>query len=1039
MQARALALTLAAAATLPAAPVDFVRDVQPILQRTCAGCHGEKNQMANLRLDAKAAAMRGGQSGPIVVPGNSAGSSLYLRVAGIGEQARMPMGMKPLAAAEIAAIKQWIDDGAVWPDTVAGAGAEVRMHWAFIPPVKAELPKLSSHPVDAFVLARLEKEGLKPSPEADRTTLLRRLSLDLTGLPPTPAEVDAYLADRGPNAYEKQVDRLLQSPHYGERWARHWLDAARYADSDGFEKDKQRQVWFFRDWVIDAFNRDLPYNQFLIDQLAGDLLPNATQDQHVATGFLRNSMINEEGGIDPEQFRMEAMFDRMDAIGKAMLGLTINCAQCHNHKFDPLLQEEYYKIFAFLNNAHESNIAVYTPDEQQKRAEIFRRIREIEGELQHRSADWVERIAKWEAGVKAGRTEWIPLSPEVEDISNGGQKYLPMGDASLLAQGYAPTKHRVKMTVKTSLERIAAFRLELLNDPNLPLNGPGRSIKGTGALTEFAVEALPANAPADAKPQPVEIARATADINPPERELEPMYFDKSNRRRVTGPVEYAIDRNNDTAWGIDAGPGRTNVPRKAVFNAAKPVENAGGTVLTFYLAQNHGGWNSDDNMNHNLGRMRLSVTSDANAVADPVPAAVRLILEIPAAERSPAQTRAVFGYWRTTVPEWSEPNSRIEALWREHPTGSSQLVLNARSQSRTTNMLTRGDFLKPGRAVEPGVPAFLNPLPKNADATRLTFARWMTDRQAPTTARTFVNRVWQSYFGTGIVATAEDFGRQSETPSHPELLDWLAVEFMEPTAKGVQPWSVKHLQRLIVTSQTYRQSSAVTPALLEKDPYNRLVARGPRVRVEGEIIRDITLAASGLLSERVGGPSVYPPAPDFLFQPPTSYGPKQWHEEKGEDRFRRALYTHRYRSVPYPMLQNFDTPNGDASCVRRSRSNTPLQALTSLNEPLFMEAARALARKTLSEGGATEADRLTFAFRRVLARGPAEPEKRELLALLEKQTQRYSKSVDAAWETAAPNSWERLPLPPHSTIAQMAAWTTVSRVLLNLDETITKE
>jgi hypothetical protein len=1031
MQARAF-LLLFVPALLPAA--DFARDVRPVLQKSCAGCHGAKSQMANLRLDAREAAMRGGQSGKVIVPGKSAESSLYLRVAGIGEQARMPMGGKPLAPAEIAAIKQWIDEGAVWPDAVAGGDSSVKTHWAFVPPARPAVPKLAPNPVDAFVLARLGKEGLKPSPEADRTTLLRRLSLDLIGLPPSPGEVDAFLADKAPNAFEKQVERLLNSPHYGERWARHWLDAARYADSDGFEKDKQRQVWFYRDWVINSFNRDLPYNQFIVDQLAGDLLPNATQEQQVATGFLRNSMINEEGGVDPEQFRMEAMFDRIDAVGKAMLGLSINCAQCHNHKYDPLLQEEYYKIFAFLNNSNEANIAVYTPEEQRKRAEIYRKIRAVEGELQHKSGDWVERMAKWEAGVKAQQTEWTPVEPEVDDISNGGQKYLPMGDASLLAQGYAPTKHRVKMTIKTSLPKISAFRLELLNDPNLPLGGPGRSVKGAGALTEFAVETM-----VDGKPQPVKIARASADINPPERELEAMFYDKSNKRRVTGPIEYAIDGKAETAWGIDAGPGRTNVPRKAVFNLALPIEGPGEKTITVYLAQQHGGWNSDDNMNNNLGRMRLSVTSDPNAVADPLPAAVREILAIPTAQRTPAQTQTVFGYWRTTVPDWAEANQKIEDLWREHPAGSSQLVLNARGQMRTTAILTRGDFLKPGRPVQPGVPAFLNPLPKDADSSRLTFARWMTDRQAPTTARAFVNRVWQSYFGTGIVATAENFGKQADAPSHPELLDWLAVEFMEPSAKGVQPWSIKHLHRMIVTSRTYKQSSAVTPELLEKDPYNRLLARGPRLRVEGEIVRDITLAASGLLSPKVGGPSVYPPAPDFLFQPPTSYGPKQWHEDFGPDRYRRALYTHRYRSVPYPMLENFDTPNGDASCVRRSRSNTPLQALTSLNEPLFLEAARALARKTLAEGGATEPEQLNFAFRRLLSRKPTEAEKNELLALLEKQTQRYSASADTAWEMAAPNSWERLPLPPRATIAKLAAWTAVSRVMINLDETITKE
>jgi hypothetical protein len=442
-------------------------------------------------------------------------------------------------------------------------GAEIRKHWAYIPPRRPPLPavknaKRAANPIDRFVLARLEKEGLSPSPETDRVTLLRRLSLDLIGLPPTIEEVDAFLKDKNKNAYEKQVKRLLSSPHYGERWARHWLDAARYADSDGYEKDKQRKVWFYRDWVINAFNRDLPYDRFIVEQVAGDLLPNATQDQMVATGFLRNSMTNEEGGVDPEQFRMEAMFDRMDAIGKGLLGITIQCAQCHNHKYDPLTQEEYYRIFAFLNNAHEANIAVYTPAEQMQRADLFRRIAEIEAGLQHRNSDWEQRMARWEEQVKADQPEWIVVRPQVEDISTGGQKYLPMEDGSFLTQGYAPTKHRVKMTVRTDVQSIAAFRLELLNDPNLPLGGPGRSIKGAGALTEFEVETAPVDAPE--KTSKVKIAKATADINLPETPLEAMFYDKTGKCRVTGPIAFAIDGKEATAWGMDAGPGRRSPP-----------------------------------------------------------------------------------------------------------------------------------------------------------------------------------------------------------------------------------------------------------------------------------------------------------------------------------------------------------------------------------------------------------------------------------------------------------------------------------------------
>ncbi|MBM3735543.1 MAG: DUF1553 domain-containing protein [Acidobacteria bacterium] len=1018
-------------AVLRAEP-DFVRQILPVLERSCHQCHGVKAQMGGLRLDGRAAAFKGGVSGSPVRPGKAADSLLYQRIAGTSEQARMPMGAKPLAAGEIALIREWIDSGAVWPESASGVAAgEARKHWAFVTPVKPPVPpaksKWAANPVDRFVLTKLAAEGVNPSPEAGKVTLLRRLSLDLTGLPPTPAEVDAFLRDKSGKAYQKQVERLLSSQHYGERWARHWLDAARYADSDGFEKDKPRSVWFYRDWVVAAHNRDLPYNQFLIEQLAGDLLPGATQDQRVATGFLRNSMINEEGGIDPEQFRMEAMFDRMDAVGKAMLGVTIQCAQCHNHKYDPITQEEYYKLFAYLNNSHEANTAVYTPAEQQKRASLFQQIREIEADLQHKSPDWRDRMAAWEKQAKAGQPVWHVVRPDVDDISTGGQKYLPQADGSFLAAGYAPTKHRAQFTTQTELSRVTGFRLELLNDPNLPLGGPGRSIRGTGALTEFEVE-LGSRKEGD-KPVKVKIARASADVNPPETPLDTIYYDKTDKKRVTGAIGFAIDGKDETAWSWDIGPYRRNQPRKAVFVAAEPVTPVENGTIVFYLSQKHGGWNSDDNQNNNLGRMRLSVTDSPDPVADPLPAAVREIITNVADERrTPEQVQAVFSYFRTTVPEWNEANARIEALWKEHPEGSAQLVLNERGETRSTSVLMRGDFLKPLRPVQPGTPAFLHAMPAalaNAEPNRLTFARWLTDRNSPTVARALVNRVWQTYFGAGLVASSEDLGKQSDAPSHPELLDWLAVEFME---KG---WSLKNLHRTIVNSATYRQSSAVTPDLLAKDPYNRLLARGPRLRVEAEIVRDIALAASGLLNPAIGGPPVYPPAPEFLFLPPASYGPKVWKEEKGDGRYRRALYTFRFRSVPYPMLQTFDAPNGDFSCVRRPRSNTPLQALTTLNEPLFLDAARALAAKTLREGGKTDSERLAYAFRRCVSRMPETQEKDQMLTLLARQQQRFTASADQAKELAG----DAAGLPQD----QLAAWTVVSRVLLNLDETITKE
>jgi mono/diheme cytochrome c family protein len=1033
MRPKALLLAAVTAGCLgPAARaadgIDFQRDIRPILADNCLKCHGPdaEARKGGLRLDTREHALKGGRSGqPAVVPGKPDDGELVRRINSDDPTELMPppKSGKKLTPRQVELLRRWV-----------ATGADYRQHWAFVPPARPPVPAVKNtawvrNPIDAFVLARLEKEGLRPAPEASRETLLRRLSLDLTGLPPTPEEIDAFLADKGPDAYEKQVERLLASPHYGERWGRLWLDAARYADSDGFEKDKPRQVWMYRDWVVNAFNRDLPYDRFLTEQLAGDLLPNPTQDQLVATGFLRNSMINEEGGIDPEQFRMEALFDRMDALGKSTLGLTIQCAQCHDHKYDPITQEDYYRLFAYLNDTNEASLAVYTPEETKKRADVLRGIRDIDSELKRRTPDWRERMAAWEKQVRGDQPEWTVV--KATNADDNSQRYLYHDDGSLTAWGYAPTKWTSHFTGTTDVKHITGFRLELLTDPNLPLNGPGRSPLGLFALSEFVVEVADPKTP-DKKTR-VKLVSATADFGNEERPLEPMFDDRTGKKRVTGPVSFAIDGKDDTAWGIDAGPGRRNVDRKAVFVPEKPLEVPEGAVLTFSLKQMHGGWNSDDNQNNNLGRFRFSVTSADGPAADPLPKAVRDILLLPPDRRTPAHADVVFSYWRTTVAEWKEENARVEELWKQHPVGAAQLTLSARQTPRTTFMLKRGDFLKPDYPVRPGVPAALHPLPPGSAPNRLGLAKWLTARESPTTARACVNRVWQAYFGTGLVATSEDLGLQGEPPSHPELLDWLAVEFMD------NGWSLKHLHRLIVTSAAYRQSSKVTPDLLAKDPSNRLLARGPRFRVEGEAVRDIALAASGLLNPKLGGPPVHPPAPDFLFKPPASYGPKVWDEDKGEGRYRRALYTFRFRSVPYPVLTNFDTPNGDAACVRRARSNTPLQALTTLNEGLFLECARGLALKTLAEGGDTDRDRAVYAFRRCTGRKPNDKELDVLLGFLSRQTEKFSGPDARPWDLAANDPAKPPKLPKDVTPAQAAAWTALSRLLLNLDETITKE
>src|SRR5665213_2062649 len=541
-----------------AGDVSFGREVRPILAENCFACHGQdaSRRKAELRLDVRAVATAPAKGGAIaIVPGKADQSELIRRVTSSDSQERMPQtksNKKPLSAEQVQILKRWVNEG-----------ANYESHWAFTAPVRAALPQAggAANPVDRFVIARLAREGMTPSKPADKVTLLRRLSLDLVGLPPTIAEVDAFLADKSADAYTRQVERLLASPHYGEVWGRQWLDAAHYADSDGFEKDKPRFIYFYRDWVINAFNRDLPYDQFVIEQLAGDQLPHPTQDQIAATGFLRNSLLNEEGGVDLEQFRMDEMFDRMDAIGKSVLGLTIQCAQCHSHKYDPLTQAEYYRMFAFLNNDHEAAAVMYTPDQQMLVANLRQGIRQIETDLQHQTPDWRQRMAAWEQGLNE-QPQWTTL--ELSNAGDNGERFIPQKEGSYLAQGYAPTKFTAQFNAKPNLKHITAFRLEYLTDPNLPCGGPGRSIWGTCALSEFSVDLI-AKGDVEKKTK-VKIVDASADFEQAEGDLETPFYDKTTTKRTVGPVKFAIDGNANSAWGINAGPGRRNQDRKAVFN-----------------------------------------------------------------------------------------------------------------------------------------------------------------------------------------------------------------------------------------------------------------------------------------------------------------------------------------------------------------------------------------------------------------------------------------------------------------------------------------
>ena len=1023
--------------------VDFARDIQPLFAERCYGCHGPKKQEAQFRLDMKESALKGGDLGPAIVPGHSADSLLIQAVSGLKADLVMPRRGERLTTQQIGLLRAWIDQGAIWPENISSAADDGRNHWAFKAPIRPALPvtkhkKWARNPIDTFVLARLEKEGLSPSPEADRATLLRRLSLDLLGLPPTLSEIKDFLADRRPDAYERVVERLLASPHYGERWGRHWLDLARYADSNGYEKDKPRSIWPYRDWVIAALNRDLPYDQFTIEQMAGDLLPNATLDQRIATGFLRNSMLNQEGGIEPEQFRVEALIDRMDTVGKTFLGLTVNCCQCHNHKYDPFAQKEYYQLYAFLNNDDEAFVEVPTAAQKKKRKEIQSKVRELELTAMKEATNLSERMEAWEKTLMPATSNWTVLEPK--DWQNFATKFEKQDDGSLLGGGDLQAGGVMRVWTETQLTNITGLRLELLTNPNLMYGGPGLLGRGSVFVKEFQAEAYAAENPTVTNK--IKFTRAVADLEAPG-------FSITN----------TIDGNTDKGgWTPTTTIDQRNRNHCAVYECETPFGFPGGTRLLITISQKH---DKDVPVEASmLGCCRLSVTTDPLPLqVDPLSVEQRKALSIPQASRSETDQVKLFDLFRRSDPTLTNLNQEIGKLWAEWPNSPTTMVLQQRKVPRVTHIFKRGDRLRPTDEVEPDVLSVLNPFPAGAPRNRLGFARWMVATNSPTSARVLVNRLWQSYFGQGLVTSPEDFGTRVDRPSHPELLDWLACEFMQPTLgndeirmipqsgnegnpkskaqkilDSSKPWSLKHIHRLIVTSATYRQSSKVTPTLYAKDPYNRLLARGPRFRVEGEVVQDIALSVSGLLNPKIGGPSVYPPIPANVGD--TVYGGFSWTETKGDDRYRRGMYTFAKRSLPFPSLTAFDAPSGETSCPRRVRSNTPLQALTTLNEKTYVEAAQAMAIRVMKEGGADEKTRIDYAFELCTGRSPSNLESTRLLAFWREQYDYFENRTAAAVNVAVP---EPKQLPADVNLHKAAAWMMVSRALLNLDETVTKE
>jgi hypothetical protein len=1038
------ALTVSATRGETVAAPDFVKDVKPILSDACFHCHGpdEATRKGKFRLDIKDEAYRAGKSGKTpIVPGKPEASELIARILTTDPDDVMPPpdSKTQLKPEQKEILKRWV-----------AAGGAYQAHWAFTPPVRPEVPKVKDagwvkNPVDNFILSHLEAEKLSPSAQADKAALLRRLSLDLVGLPPSPKEIDAFIADPSSDAYEKQVDRLLASPHFGEKWARHWLDAARYADSDGYEKDLPRKQHPWRDWVINAINRDLPYNQFLIEQLAGDLLPDATQDQRIATGFLRNGMVNEEGAIVAEQFRMEGMFDRMDVIGKSVLGLTIQCAQCHTHKYDPLTQEEYYRLMAFINNDYEAVTWIYTPEQLAQIKKINEGIGAQDQRIKADHSDWQVKQLAWEDEARKQDTKWQQLKPVDPDWGGGLTHPEAQKDNSVLTLGFRANDGDLWLYADTKETNLTGLRLEALTHGDLPFGGPGRSTTGTFAVAEMIVEAQKAG---DTKWEKVAMKNATADYEQPSHPIPPPYKRNDQDNRLIGPANFLIDGKDETGWGPDRGTGRRHQDSVAVMQFDKPQGYPEGTKFKFTLKFRHSGNDAHGRLSQLLGRFRLSVTGDKEPKADPLPRTVREAIKLAPEQRSPQQQAAVFTAFRATQPAYKPTNDEIEKLWATYPQGETVLNLAQRApdQTRETTILDRGAWDKYTKVVTPGVPAFLNALPENSGPmNRLTLARWLTDRKSPTTARVAVNRAWQAIFGTGVVETAEDFGVRASDPSNAALLDWLAVEFMDPStpstssgqAGSVQAWSTKRLIRTIVTSNAYRQASRVTPDLLERDPNNRLLARGPRFRPDAEVVRDNALAIAGIITDRVGGPSFFPPVPDGLFS--ISFVPVTfWETAQGPERYRRSLYMFRRRSIPDPMLQTFDAPNGDFSCARRMRSDTPLAALAGMNEITMVEAAQALSLRVLREAGRTDADRASYAFRLCTGRTPRGEEINEILKLLDSQRKRIADGYLSSRELLTGDPAKLPKIADGATPTDAAAWTIVSRVLLNLDETLTK-
>ncbi|PHS03315.1 MAG: hypothetical protein COA78_18335 [Blastopirellula sp.] len=991
--------------------VDFAREVFPIFQRSCIECHGAEKQESDLRLDERENLL---DSGMIEI-GNSDESELIHRILlPRGHDDVMPSLGEPLSKRQVSIIRRWIQQGANWPQDFKPAG-----HWAYLSPKKLELPEVENadwakSPIDAFVLQRAEEEGLSISPKARPEKLIRRAYFDLIGLPPTPEVVNAFVANPTEKHFEQIVDELLKRPQFGERWARPWLDLARYADSHGFQRDNLRDIWAYRDWVIKALNDDMPFDQFTIEQIAGDLLPNATESQKIATGFHRCTPTNVEAGSLPEETRIEQVIDRVNTTGAVWLGTTLECCQCHDHKYDPFSQKDYYQLLAYFNNTEMEadrvskspssikfkgpSMSLVNKERDSKRVELQKQIAVVKKQQAERSKELDATLEEWVASIfqtleESPQTHTLAVDQFLSEGTTDSYKVLEDGSI-LLVGGDPPTNDHYQASFRTEVPEIRAFRLDALQHDSLPGKGPGRGdpVRRNFVLNKFSVELREIDADENGKRKTKQLAFSSA---------------KASFSQTGWDVAGALDDTPKSGWAIAP---KFNESHWAVFILDEPLNVPENMEIVVSLAHEYGGARA-------IGNLKISAIT-GNYDADSIPGDIVKAAKKPTEKWSKQDRKKLLDYCVAqdkVTKKLKQDSTKVQKQITQLAPDTT-LVMIELDEARKSTIFERGDYRNPGEGVLPGTPAALHDLPKGP-SNRLALAKWLVAQENPLVARVTVNRWWAELFGRGIVPTQEDFGIKGDSPTHPELLDWLAVEFME------NGWSMKKLLKTIVLSNTYQQSSNITPEAAKKDNINQWLTHGPRFRMDAEMIRDNALSVSGLLSLKQFGPSIYPYQPDGLWKKVggDSYNYKV---SPGSEQYRRGLYVILKRGSPYPSFSNFDATARLACTVSRSRTNTPLQALTLLNDPVYVEAAKALAKRVIVDRGKEPLEtQLDYAFQLCTARKPTDSERNAIQHLYQQQLSSYKKT----------NSDKQAPA------AEMNAWTSVATVLLNLHETITKD